>query len=369
MKKNLIFSVLAVLLAAIFATPVWSQNTAQVEGKVLNAGKPVPNAQITMTNGDNNRKYKVKADKNGAFMLIGVEFGRRYHIEVTGSNGEQLYAYDRPIMPPEGGGPTQVTIDVSQAAEGQGGQASQPKYTKEQVDEMQKQKEKAENTNVLIKQAIDDMNAKNWSAALPILQQLVASDPNNWQYQQALGNTKLSLEQYEQAADAYAKGIQSAEAITNVDPKNPLTDPVKKKAGLAQMYTNEGNALLKLKKNNEAVAAFTKAASLDPNPATAYFNLCATQYNTGNVDGALDACDKAIAADPTKADAYFIKGSLLVGESKMENGKMVPPPGAAEALNKYLELQPQGPHAADVKQMLDAIGSKVETTYKKGKGK
>ena len=79
------------------------------------------------------------------------------------------------------------------------------------------------------------------------------------------------------------------------------------------MLTQQGNAYLKLRKNKEAVDAYTKAASYDPNPATAYWNLCATQYNTGNVDGALDACNKAIVADPGKADAYFIKGVLLVG--------------------------------------------------------
>src|SRR5256885_4369493 len=53
------------------------------------------------------------------------------------------------------------------------------------------------------------------------------------------------------------------------------------------MLTNEGNAYLKLHKNTEAVAAFTKAASMDPNPGVAYFNLCATQYNAGNSEGAL----------------------------------------------------------------------------------
>jgi hypothetical protein len=109
---------------------------------------------------------------------------------------------------------------------------------------------------------------------------------------------------------------------------------------------------------------------LDPNPATAYFNLCATQYNAGNVGGALTACDKAIAADPSKADAYFIKGSLLIGESKTDSsGKVIAPAGAAEALKRYLELAPNGPHASDVKQLLSFIGSNVETTYKKGKSK
>jgi len=31
------------------------------------------------------------------------------------------------------------------------------------------------------------------------------------------------------------------------------------------------------------------------------------------------------------------------------------PPGTAEALKKYLELAPAGPHAKDVKEMLDMI--------------
>src|SRR5262249_36338377 len=114
----------------------------------------------------------------------------------------------------------------------------------------------------------------------------------------------------------------------------------------------------------EAIAAFTKAAALDPNPGTAYFNLCATQYNTGNTDGALAACDKAIAADPNMANAYFIKGSLMMGSSTMDKGgKLEAPAGTADAMNKYLSLDPNGAHAGEVKEMLAAIGAKVTTTY------
>jgi tetratricopeptide (TPR) repeat protein len=109
---------------------------------------------------------------------------------------------------------------------------------------------------------------------------------------------------------------------------------------------------------------------MDPNPGTAYFNLCATQYNSGNTQGALASCDKAIAADPNRPDSYFIKGSLLMGDSKQgKDGKLEAPAGTAEALNKYLELAPDGPHANDVKQMLAFIGAKVETTYKEKKKK
>jgi tetratricopeptide (TPR) repeat protein len=380
MKKNSAFAALVMLLFMLCSVLAWSQNTAQIEGKVTDGKNPIPNAQITFTNIDNNRVIKLKADKNGNFAALGIPFGV-YNIDIASATGDKLYGEQRRIQTPESGGPAQLTIDTSKqsgqsggggniSAGGSAGSAGGQTYTKDQIAEMQKQREKATNINALIAQATTAMNAKNWEAALPITQQLVAAEPTNWQFYQALGNTQFNLGHFEEAADAYLKGVQAAESNTTVDPKNPATDPVRKKTGMAQMLTNEGNADLKLHKNKEAVDAFTKAASLDPNPGTAYFNLCATQYNSGNVEGGLEACDKAIAADPTKADAYFIKGSLMVGESKIDSsGKMTPPPGTSETLNKYLELAPDGPHATDVKQMLAAIGSKVETTYKKGKGK
>ena len=250
----------------------------------------------------------------------------------------------------------------------QTGQQQPPALTKEQLDELKKQNERAQSQNALIKQAMEAMTAKNWQAALAPLQQLIAEDPNNWQYYSALGDVQFNLGTYDQALAAYEKGIRLAQSAPD-GAKNPIDD-LNKKAAIGKMLTQQGNAYLKLRKNKEAVEAFTKAASLDPNPATAYFNLCATQYNAGNVGGALTACDKAIAADPSKADAYFIKGSLLIGESKTDSsGKVIAPAGAAEALKRYLELAPNGPHVSDVKQLLSFIGSNVETTYKKGKSK
>ena len=134
------------------------------------------------------------------------------------------------------------------------------------------------------------------------------------------------------------------------------------------MLIGQGNALLRLKKNDEAIAAYNKAAELSPDPATAYYNLCVAYYNTGKTQGALDACDKAIAADPNKADAYLIKGSLLMARStKDKSGKVQAPPGTAEALKKYLQLAPSGPHANDVKQMLEYIGVPVDASDKSGR--
>ncbi|HEY5348003.1 MAG TPA: hypothetical protein VIJ72_07410 [Rhizomicrobium sp.] len=98
------------------------------------------------------------------------------------------------------------------------------------------------------------------------------------------------------------------------------------------------------------------AQAADPSPGSAYFKLCATQYNMGKAADAIAACDRAIEADPTLADAYFVKGSALYGNGTLDrNNKYILPPGTLEALKKYLELAPDGVHAADVHAMLDAL--------------
>jgi tetratricopeptide (TPR) repeat protein len=110
---------------------------------------------------------------------------------------------------------------------------------------------------------------------------------------------------------------------------------------------------------DQAPAAQTgqaKRARLSTHPGAAYFNMCATLFNADKMDEAVAACDKSIALDPTKADAYFIKGSALFSNSKLGgNGKYEVPPGTVEALNRYLSLEPNGDHAKDAKAMLDAL--------------
>ena len=78
------------------------------------------------------------------------------------------------------------------------------------------------------------------------------------------------------------------------------------------------------------------------------------------------AADKAIAADPTKADAYYIKGQALIPKATVDpkTQKIIAPPGCVEAYQKYLELAPKGPHAEEVKEILAGIGEQMKSTYK-----
>ncbi len=90
----------------------------------------------------------------------------------------------------------------------------------------------------------------------------------------------------------------------------------------------------------------------------------AVYTNIGKADEAIVAFDKAVAADPTKAAAYYWKGvNLIAKETIGKDGKAVAPDGTAEAFQKYLELEPTGTFAQPAKDMLASIGAAVETGF------
>ena len=209
------------------------------------------------------------------------------------------------------------------------------------------------NQSSLVAKAQAALDAKQWPDAEAALKQLLSSEPR-WEYSEALGVAQMNQGHYADSLNSYQRAIDLAQKdLAQKDLAGKNASP----AAIAQIYTAIGNANLKLKKNDAAIAAYNKAATLSPNPAVAYFNLCATMYNMGQPAAkTVAACDKAIAADPKKADAFFIKGSSLFGEGAVDkSNKFVVPPGAVEALKQYLVLAPDGPHAQDVKQMLDAL--------------
>jgi tetratricopeptide (TPR) repeat protein len=187
--------------------------------------------------------------------------------------------------------------------------------------------------------------AKDWSDAEVAAKTLVARSAR-WDYLELLGDAQFGGAEYQQAADSYSRALAAAQT--------PTAAPAPAKPALSTLFTRLGNAYLRLKRTDDAFAAYTKAAPLASNPAVAYWNACATAYNTGYA-GALAACNAAIAADPGRADAYFVKGSLLVAQATVKDGKAIAPPGTVETLQKYLDLAPNGSHADDVRQMLDYL--------------
>lgn len=162
---------------------------------------------------------------------------------------------------------------------------------------------------------------------------------------------------YSDAIDSYKK----AEDLLSASGTKPNPDMS------ATVYNQLGNTYAKSGKIPDASAAYDKAVSLKPADAgTFYTNEASVLFN--NHQPALDAANKAIAADPSKAAPYFVKGQELLNQATVDkSGKIIPPAGCVDAYQKYLELAPDGPQAASVKETLAALGEKVQTHYSAAK--
>jgi tetratricopeptide (TPR) repeat protein len=370
MKNTPVLSVLAVFLMLFDALPAAAQTSAtgQVKGTVTDESKPLAGVVVNLANIDAGKSFKIKTDDLGRFAIEVAPYGD-YDVEVISAVGEKLLTEEITINASGSPAIAIMKIDVSQAkitsiasdptpisAIDPTAPAPRTKYTKQQIRDMKTKNEKTSEMNALILQANAALLEGHWQEALAPLQELTGMDPDNWEYFSGLGDAQSHLGQYQEAIGSYETGILVASDPAAMHPDDPAAALEREKAGVGHMLNNEGTTYNELHKTKEALAAYSKAAALDPNPKLAYYNLCAAQYNAKNVAGALAACDKATAVDPGKAETYFLKGSLLVHMNQPgEKGNVTVPAGAAEALEKYLELAPDGEHAKEVRQMLEYL--------------
>jgi tetratricopeptide (TPR) repeat protein len=195
------------------------------------------------------------------------------------------------------------------------------------------------------------IQAKDWPRAVTIAQELVAQKTTSLNLK-LLANAQL----YSGSADAALATYDHALAAAQQEKPAEGQPTTEWKDGLSQIYIGKGNALLRLKRNAEAVVAYNQSAELASNAGLAYFNVCAVLYNIGNTHDSAAACRKCVQADPTRANAWFVLGSDLFADLPVTaQGKAQASPETREALEKYLALAPDGPHAADVKAMLEML--------------
>lgn len=86
--------------------------------------------------------------------------------------------------------------------------------------------------------------------------------------------------------------------------------------------------------------------------------------NAGQNDAAAEAFKKAIALDDNYADAHYQYAITQMAKATVDkDGKIQPPAGTIEELQKYLALKPDGPYAQSAKDMLTTLTGSVQTTY------
>ncbi len=381
MKRSLMVLLLAVVSAGVMQLPVFAQDFAQVKGVCKDRdGKPLTGAVVEWLNLENGRKYDVKTNKDGKYFSLGLDPGN-YKVTLL-KDGKELFHEDKHnLTRDEATGEVDFNLQQEQqnAEKGIGLTPEQEKQRQEALAQQQKEVTTVKSLNEKLTAANQSMKAGDYDTAVTTLTEATQMDGTKDVLWASLGDAYAGSglkqtdpaeksKRLEQGIQDYSKAIELKKKAMEAGAKP--ADSVQ----LAGIYNNMARAEANDGKVDQAIADYNQASQLNPgNAGQYYFNLGATLTNANHTNdakmrqAAIEAFDKSIAADPNRADAYYYKGTNLVGGATLQGDKMVAPEGTAEAFNKYLELQPTGPHAEDAKAMLASMGATVETTFGKKK--
>ena len=353
------------LVAALMAplAAYAQQQTGSIHGHAQDpAGIPLPNVQVQISTDGKTPLYTFNGDQNGDYKGDNIKPGT-YVVTmfVKGPNDANFKPVDRNET---------VKIDAGANAT-QDFDLSRPEYIKKLPEAEQKaiadakaknagiQKENAQvkNLNADLATARQDIKDKKFDDAASLMQKDSAAKPDAavlW-VEEAIAQN--GLKKYDDAITSAKKAIE-----TNAASKKPSPEI----EGAANNTLGEAYA----GKNQipDATAAYDAAAKAQPaNAGMFYSNEAIILAKSGaNADAVAAAADKAIAADPKKPVPYYLKGQALIAKATVDpkTNRIVAPPGCEEAYQKYLELDPNGPMAADAKNILEQIGSKQAKSYK-----
>lgn len=371
MRRYSIFFLLFAVVAGLLAAPALAQTTGSVKGVCKDTdGKPFVQAEVEWVSPETGHKYTLKTDKRGEYFSLGIVPGK-YNVKLS-LDGKEIYHFTNVQVT---AGETIQDFDLKKESQITAQQMSpeERKKREEQAAKIEKEKATVSSLNEKLNAAKASSDAGDYEAAIATLNEANQIDATRdlvWfkladAYRMSApkqSDPEEKKKRYEMASADYQKAIdlRTASETQQKEPDNNQK--------LAAYYNNLAEVDAKANKIDDSVANYDKAAQLDSAHATMYlFNEGAVLTNTGQVDKAIVAFDKVIAADPTKAMAYYWKGVNLIGKATLKDNKMIAPEGTAEAFQKYLELEPNGQFAQPAKDMLASIGAPVETGFGKKK--
>jgi hypothetical protein len=356
-----------------------AQGTASIHGHVQNpAGQPLTTGEVRLTTDKNANSpskfdYTFPIDGSGNYKGADIKPGSYTAIVYQGANHIDF-------MPAQLASGDDKTIDFDMTRKeymdkmSPADKAALEEYKKKNAEAVAANA-KIGNLNNLLKSARAATAAGNYDEAVKNMTDATAAKPDEPILWETLGDAQLGQANTAAKAahdakttdasvpDKYAAAEASYQKALDLNAKAAKPNPEVAAAANNQM----GQALGKTGKTKEAAAAYEAAAKADPTKAgTYYFNEAATLFNASDMDGAAAAADKAITADPTKVEAYYIKGQALVQKATVDpkTNKITAPADCVAAYQKYLELAPTGPHAEEIKGILEGIGEPIKSTYK-----
>jgi tetratricopeptide (TPR) repeat protein len=310
-------AVAGLFAVTLVALPVLAHaQVGSLAGSVVGPdGKPVPDAEVTLTQAANSLTAVAKTNAKGEWVRAGLQAGNPWNIRVKkgdmegGMNGVRVNFNSVLELPPIVISPT---VDP----------ATRARLEAERAQEMAIKKATAE-VEAALKTGDLDLAITKYTEAVAALPECAICYVR-------IGDLQMKKERVAEAEKAYLAAIkiddQSSEAY------NALTN----------IYNSQ-------RKFDEAAKMSAKfnaiAATGGGGNAESLFNQGAIAFNQGKVAEAKPFLEKAIAMKPDMAEAHYLYGMVLINEGKV--------PEAKKSMAEYLKLAPTGPNAATAKAILD----------------
>jgi tetratricopeptide (TPR) repeat protein len=132
--------------------------------------------------------------------------------------------------------------------------------------------------------------------------------------------------------------IEQLQAATRMAPKS------------AQAWVSLGDAMMDSRRYSEAVDAYQKALELDPKNVNARVDMGTCYRGMGQFDKAVEEYRKALKINPAFPNGHRNLGVVLAYDLKQNKE-------AITAFQKYLELAPNAPDAAEIRQVIQSLSS------------
>ncbi|MBM3312908.1 MAG: tetratricopeptide repeat protein [Candidatus Aminicenantes bacterium] len=285
--------------------PGLSAAKSTIKGKVLDrANHPVADAAVTIISVEYPaQRMKLKSDKKGAFVQIGLDPGDyRVLCEKEGFHAREEF----------------VRVAINEIVEKNFVLDSAVEPV--QVEEIAGRKELRE-AHALYQQG-------KYEEALAAYRAAAVRAPEDPVVRYNIGVACMALEKTEEAIAAFLKTLEF----------QPESVPALKNLG--QIYG-------RLKLYEESAKYNARAAEYSARDPEVFYNLGVSLMNLGSQDEALAALRKSIACDENYADSYYQLGLILVNQNKMTE--------ALDVFEEFLRLAPDDGRAPNVKELIKMI--------------
>ena len=370
--RRLIPAWAVLVFVLLLPTIVAAQGSTRVDGQVMDIqGNPWPDVTVEIKNPDTGQTFTIKTDKSGHYSQL-LPRGGIYEF-VLNNEKAGLNNFSEKHSVADGQAST-ITFNFKEIIEEQKNSNSEAaKKAEEQANAFKNMKAHfdagiaAMNDQNQVRQQLASAPADQKSALQDKLKADAQTAVTEFQQAEQGSNPKdvknhalvlANLGQAYDSAGSFSDAATSYQKAIDLQPQPSYY--VSLSTALAKAGAAQNDPAVTQQKVTDAGAACDKAVALDPTTASpCWKNIGIVLNNKGDLKDAITPFQKATQANPKDAQAWFLLGSAYTGtiDTKQEGDKVVyiVPPGTADAYQKCIDADPNGPYAAQAKAALENI--------------